>query len=159
MSGIQNHGVVPHPLGWQTDENASTARSRASAHLHAATSIGTSYQAAYDAVGDMICRAPTSATNCAVPNGAQLSYDNEGRLQHWQNAPTSPTTTDDFLYDGAGNRVEQQATISGSQATMAYVYVASTAPTSLSAFASSTNAVSASIAFGSATGTGAGVGG
>ncbi len=61
-------------------------------------------------------------TTCSgTPTGAQLTYDNEGRLSHWQNAPSSPTTTDDFLYDGAGNRVEQLATISGSPVTTVYV--------------------------------------
>ncbi len=62
------------------------------------------YTAKYDAVGDMTCRAPDNTTTCAgTPTGAQLGYDNEGRLATWQNAPSSPTTTDSFLYDGAGN--------------------------------------------------------
>ena len=52
-----------------------------------------------------------------------LSYDNEGRLAGWQNTPTSPTTTDSFLYDGEGNRVEQQTTTNGSIITST-VYVA-----------------------------------
>ena len=43
-----------------------------------------------------------------------MSYDNEGRLAAWQNAPSSPTSSDSFLYDGEGNRVEQQATTNGS---------------------------------------------
>jgi hypothetical protein len=34
-----------------------------------------------------------------------LTYDNNGQLIAWQNKPTSPTTTDSFLYDGEGNRV------------------------------------------------------
>jgi RHS repeat-associated protein len=63
----------------------------------------------------MTCRAPTSGATCAgTPTGAVLTYDNEGRLSAWQNAPTSPTTTDSFLYDGAGNRVEQSVTVGGS---------------------------------------------
>ncbi len=77
-----------------------------SAHLHAVTSIGSgpTYTAKYDAVGDMTCRAPDNTTTCAsTPTGAQLGYDNEGRLATWQNAPSSPTTTDSFLYDGAGS--------------------------------------------------------
>ena len=66
----------------------------------------------------MTCRAPDNTTTCAgTPTGAQLGYDNEGRLATWQNAPSSPTTTDSFLYDGAGNRVEQQVTINGSMTT------------------------------------------
>src|SRR5512146_906757 len=77
-----------------------------SAHRHAATAIGANaYTASYDASGHMTCRAPDNTTTCAgTPTGAQLSYDNEGRLTGWQNAPTSPTTSDSFLYDGAGQR-------------------------------------------------------
>ena len=76
----------------------------------------------YDAVGDMTCRAADGATTCSsTPTGAKLDYDNAGRLSSWQNAPSSPTTTDDFLYDGEGNRVEQQATISGSAVTTVYI--------------------------------------
>ncbi len=91
-----------------------------SAHLHAVTSIGSgpTYTAKYDAVGDMTCRAPDNTTTCAgTPTGAQLGYDNEGRLATWQNAPSSPTTSDSFLYDGAGNRIEQSVTINGSMTT------------------------------------------
>ena len=66
-----------------------------SAHPDAATSIGSAYTAAYDAVGNMVCRAPTASQTCAgTPTGAALTYDNEGRLGTWQNAPSSPTTTD-----------------------------------------------------------------
>jgi hypothetical protein len=87
-----------------------------SAHLHAATSIGSAYTAKYDALGDMTCRAPTSATTCAggSPTGAVLGFDNEGRLSTWQDTPSAPTTTDAFLYDGEGQRVVQQVTIGGS---------------------------------------------
>ena len=59
----------------------------------------------------MTCRAPSSGTTCAgTPTGAPLSYDHEGRLSAWQSAPSSPSSTDAFLYDGEGNRVEQQVT-------------------------------------------------
>lgn len=51
----------------------------------------------------MLTRAPSESQ----PQ-QQLSYDNEGRLTAWQNAPSSPTSTDQYLYDGEGNRVEQQ---------------------------------------------------
>ena len=43
----------------------------------------------------------------ASPTGAQLAYDAERRLSHWQNAPTNPTSQAWYLYDGAGQRVEQ----------------------------------------------------
>ena len=97
-----------------------------SAHLHAVTSIGSpaTYTASYDAGGNMTCRAPSSSTTCSgTPTGAQLTYDNEGRLAGWQNTPSAPTTTDSFLYDGEGNRVEQQTTTNGSIITST-VYVA-----------------------------------
>jgi len=65
----------------------------------------------------MVCRAPTSSTTCAGSpsryTGASLSYDNEGRLATWQNTPSSPTTTDSFLYDGEGQRIEQVVQQSG----------------------------------------------
>ncbi|HUY79062.1 MAG TPA: RHS repeat-associated core domain-containing protein [Ktedonobacterales bacterium] len=85
-----------------------------SSHPDAATSIGSAYTAAYDAVGNMTCRAPTASQTCAgTPTGATLTYDNEGRLATWQNTPSSPTTTDSFLYDGEGNRIEQVVQQSG----------------------------------------------
>ena len=90
-----------------------------SAHLHAVTSIGSgpTYTATYDGVGDMTCRAPDNTTTCSgnTDGVCPLGYDNEGRLTAWQNAPTLPHhLTDGFLYDGAGNRVEQSVTINGS---------------------------------------------
>jgi RHS repeat-associated protein len=95
-----------------TSASPSTYNYGDSHHLHAVTSIGSSYTASYDAAGNMTCRAPTSVTTCVggTPTGAQSAYDNEGRLAHWQNTPSSPTTTINYLYDGAGNRVAQQVT-------------------------------------------------
>ncbi len=81
-----------------------------SAHLHAATATAGGYSATYDAAGDMVCRAPTSATTCTggSPTGAQLAYDAERRLTHYQNIPgASPDVEAWYLYDGEGNRVEQ----------------------------------------------------
>ncbi|HLV98515.1 MAG TPA: RHS repeat-associated core domain-containing protein, partial [Ktedonobacterales bacterium] len=93
-----------------------------SAHLHAVTTIGSTYSASYDAAGNMTCRSSVSASACVgTPTGAALSYDVEGRLSHWQDTPTNPTTTDDFLYDGEGNRVEQQVTQGGTTTTTVYV--------------------------------------
>lgn len=52
---------------------------------------------------------------CSGANtGQQLTWDNEGQLTAWQNTPTTPTTTDSFLYDGMGQRVEQSVTVNGS---------------------------------------------
>jgi len=89
------------------------------AHVDAATAIGASWTASYDAAGNMTCRAATSATTCAgaSPTGAQLSYDNEGRLAAWQSTPTTPLQSASFLYDGAGNRVEQVASAGGGATT------------------------------------------
>ena len=93
------------------------------AHLHAATAIGNGYSASYDASGNMTCRAATAGTACAgaTQTGAQLSYDSEGRLAHWQSAPAAPGTTDDYLYDGAGERVSQQVVQNGTTTTTVYV--------------------------------------
>ncbi len=45
----------------------------------------------------------SSAPTCAgMQTGAQLSYDNEGHLSHWYNSPSSPGSTDSFLYYGEG---------------------------------------------------------
>ena len=93
------------------------------AHLHAATSIGSAYTASYDAAGNMTCRATTAATTCTggSPTGASLSYDASGQLSHWQNTPSAPTKTADFLYDGEGNRVLQQSVVKGKTTTTASV--------------------------------------
>jgi YD repeat-containing protein len=82
-----------------------------SAHKHAATAVGTNWTAQYDASGDMTCRAPTSSATCSgTITGAALTYDNEGWLTAWQDEPSSPTSTDSFLYDGEGNCVALKAT-------------------------------------------------
>ena len=69
----------------------------------------------------MTCRAPSAATTCtgSNPTGAQLQYDSERRLSHWQSSPSSPTSSADELYDGSGTRVEQVQT-SGSTTTKVY---------------------------------------
>jgi RHS repeat-associated protein len=93
-----------------------------SAHVHAATAIGSAYTAAYDLAGDMTCRAPTSATTCSgTQNGAELTYNTDGQLSNWQNQPSNPTTTASFLYDAQGNRVAQQTTSGGTTTTTVYV--------------------------------------
>ena len=58
-------------------------------------------------------------TTCAdtSPTSAQLAYDAEGRLTHWQNAPTNPTSQAWYLYDGEGHRVEQVVSGGSSGAT------------------------------------------
>jgi RHS repeat-associated protein len=93
-----------------------------SAHIHAATGIGSAYTATYDAAGNMTCRASSSSSTCAgTQTGAQLGYNNEGELQAWQNAPSSPTSASSFLYDGQGQRVEQVVTQSGTTTSTVYV--------------------------------------
>ncbi|MGH2485684.1 MAG: RHS repeat-associated core domain-containing protein, partial [Ktedonobacterales bacterium] len=94
-----------------------------SAHLHALTSTSDGHGYAYDASGNATCRTTSGSTPCSGsnPSGAVLSYDADGRLAAWQNTPTSPTTTDAFLYDGAGQRVAQQVTTSGTTTTTVYV--------------------------------------
>jgi YD repeat-containing protein len=93
-----------------------------SAHVHAATSIGTGWTAEYDASGNMTCRAPSGSSTCAgTQTGAQLGFNNEGELASWQNAPSSPATTTAFLYDGQGQRVVQAVTQGGTTTTTVYV--------------------------------------
>jgi RHS repeat-associated protein len=93
-------------LDRQTAGNSNTFSYGDSAHLHAVTSTSSGWTAAYDAAGDMTCRAPASSTTCAgTPTGAVLTYDNEGRLTAWQNTPSNPTSTEAMAYDGEGNRV------------------------------------------------------
>src|SRR5262249_694747 len=87
-----------------------------SAHLHAATATTGGYGATYDAAGDMVRRAPTSVTTCSGgnPTGAQLAYDADRQLTHYQNIPgASPDVEAWYLYDGEGNRVEQAVKQSG----------------------------------------------
>ncbi len=106
------------PLGTYTYGN--------SAHLHAVSNAGSSYTAYYDAAGNMTCRSTTSTYNCTGTEhkGNQLTYDAEGRLSHWQDVKTSPTSQDDFLSDGEGNRVEQKVTTGGEHGgTTTIVYV------------------------------------
>ena len=69
----------------------------------------------------MVCRAPNSTTTCSgTQTGQQMSYDNERRLTHWQNTPSSPTTTVDYRYDGEGNRVAMQVKSGGVTTTTHY---------------------------------------
>jgi hypothetical protein len=74
-------------------------------HSCGATAIGAGYTAAYDASGDMLCRAPTSATTCSgsSPTGALMIYNNEGALSGWSQSGTS----DAFLYHNGTDRVKQ----------------------------------------------------
>ena len=107
---------------------------------HAASSTisggSATYSASYDAVGDMTCRAPSSATTCVgTPTGQQLQYDAERRVSHWQSSPSSPTSSTDYLYDGSGQRVEQADTSGGTSTQVYYVFggleeVSSTSSTS-----------------------------
>lgn len=93
-----------------------------STHPHAVTATSGGYSAAYDAAGNLVCRAPTSATTCTgTPTGQQLGYDAEGRVSSWQNQPGSPTQTANNLYDGDGNRVAMQTTTGGTTSTTAYI--------------------------------------
>ena len=87
------------------------------------TSTSSGYSAAYDAAGNLICRALTTTTTCsgASPSGQQLSYDAQGRLSIWQDQPTSPTTTVNYLYDGSGHRVATQSTVNGTTTLTAYI--------------------------------------
>lgn len=78
----------------------------------------------YDAAGDMTCRATSGATTGAgTPTGAQLMYDAERRLTHWQDRQSSPPATDDYLYlsDGAGQRIQKQSVSGGTTTLTTYI--------------------------------------
>ncbi|HEU5227241.1 MAG TPA: RHS repeat-associated core domain-containing protein [Ktedonobacteraceae bacterium] len=108
------NGLVTGPAGSYTYGNSS--------HPHAITAASNGYSAAYDAEGNLTCRAPSSATTCnGTQTGQQLSYDIEGRLSTWQNQPGSPSSTANYLYDGAGNRVAMQTTVNGTATLTAYI--------------------------------------
>jgi YD repeat-containing protein len=62
------------------------------AHVHATTALsGTGASYAYDAAGNMVCRAPRSSATCSgTQKGQNLTYDAEGRLRRrlareWRN--------------------------------------------------------------------------
>jgi YD repeat-containing protein len=119
--GTSHHlscSAVPAVLQLRCARRAA-ARILNSAHKHDATSVGSCYTAQYDASGNMTCRA-RGGTNCGS-TAAVLGYDNEGRLTAWQNKPSSPTSTDSFLYDGEGNRVAQQSASGGVTTQSVYV--------------------------------------
>jgi RHS repeat-associated protein len=108
--------------GGMTSGPASSYTYGNSSHLHAVTSTSSGYSAAYDAAGNMICRALTSATSCSgTQTGQQLSYDAVGRLTSWQNQPSSPSSTANYLYDGVGNRVAMQTTVNGTTTLTVYI--------------------------------------
>ena len=92
-------------------------------HPHAVTTTSNGYSAAYDAAGNLICRALTGATTCSgsSPTGQQLSYDAEGRLTLWQNQANVPSQIVNYLYDGEGNRVAMQSTVNGTTTLTAYI--------------------------------------
>ncbi|WP_126579194.1 hypothetical protein [Tengunoibacter tsumagoiensis] len=93
-----------------------------SKHPHAVTAAANGYTASYDLAGNMICRAPTSATTCTgTQTGQQLGYDPEGRLSTWQDKPNSPSSTAKYLYDGEGNRVVAQTTSGSNTTTTTYI--------------------------------------
>jgi RHS repeat-associated protein len=88
----------------------------AAGHLHALSTVGsgsTGYSAAYDAAGDMTCRAVGSSTCATVgsPTGQVLGYDALRRLVSWaSDGSGNPASTGQYAYDGEGSRVWQQAT-------------------------------------------------
>jgi RHS repeat-associated protein len=108
------NGFVTGPAGSYTYGDGS--------HPHAVTATSGGYSAAYDAAGNLICRALTTATTCSgTQTGQQLSYNPQGKLSNWQNTPTSPTQTANYLYDGAGNRVAMVTKVGSITTTTVYV--------------------------------------
>jgi RHS repeat-associated protein len=79
-------------------------------HVHAVTSVSSvpNPYAAYDAMGNMICRNTdtTTAHTCggSSPTGALMNYDPQGQLASWT-APSGTVGSAHYLYDNEGNRV------------------------------------------------------
>ncbi len=102
----QNNRLTTGPAGAYTYGNTS--------HVDAVTSTSGGYTASYDAAGDMTCRAPSSSLTCSgTATGQSMLYDQLRRLLHWQNQTSSPTTTEGYVYDGEGQRVERAVTTGG----------------------------------------------
>jgi hypothetical protein len=92
------------------------------AHPHAATAIGSTWGATYDAAGNMTCRATGSQTcGGSSPTGAAMQWNPDGQLSAWQNAPQNPSATEGNLYDGSGSLVEQQTMNNGTTTTSVFV--------------------------------------
>jgi RHS repeat-associated protein len=92
-------------------------------HVHGVSSVGTGatgYAASYDAAGNETCRA-VGVTTCGAGN-EQLGYDALGELLTWQNASGA---SEQYAYDGSGQRVWQQAssTSGGTTTTTTSTYV------------------------------------
>jgi RHS repeat-associated protein len=85
---------------------------------------GQAYSAAYDPTGDQTCRAygSLSCTN-PTPTGESLTYDQLRRLLQWTNA--AGTSSEQYAYDGEGERVWRQAaaTVGGTTTTTTTSYV------------------------------------
>ena len=93
-----------------------------STHYHAVDAIGSSsYEAQYDASGNMTCRTPTSANVCTSTSqtGAKFTYDAEDHLIQWVSADGA--TTVNYGYDGEGNRFEMQVISGGTTTTTSYI--------------------------------------
>ncbi len=96
-------------------------------NVHAVTGVSSvpNPYAAYDAMGNLICRdvSTSGGQSCAAGQvagytGAKMTYDNEGRLATWM-APSGTTASDSFLYGNEGNRVLQRtSTTSGGTTTV-----------------------------------------
>src|SRR5579884_1278958 len=68
------------------------------AHVHAATAIGSTWSAGYDAAGEMTCRAASLGSSCSgQATGAVLEWSPDGELAGWQDAPQSPAASQDSL--------------------------------------------------------------
>ncbi|HEY1349190.1 MAG TPA: RHS repeat-associated core domain-containing protein [Ktedonobacteraceae bacterium] len=125
MSAPGNNGISGYGQAYSYDDldrpGSSSAGSYTygeSNHVHAVTALSTvpNQYAAYDAMGNMTCRNidTTGGQTCAgsTPNGAVLTYDNEGRLASWT-APGETGASATYLYDNEGTRVLTTATQNG----------------------------------------------
>jgi RHS repeat-associated protein len=102
--------------------NGSTYQYGDANHQDAVTQAG-GYTAAYDAAGDMTCRALTSSTTCsgASPTGQVLTWDVERNLIGWQSQASGAQQYLWNAYTGNGDRIWQQVTNNSTTTTTIYL--------------------------------------
>lgn len=108
------------PFNRMTTGPAGSYTYGAASHIDAVTSTSNNYTASYDDAGNIRCRYTTSANSCSGTDQT-MTFDNEGRLTHWQNLASMPTQQESWAYDSGGARVYQQSISSSATTTHLYV--------------------------------------
>lgn len=125
MSLSSNNGVSSYSQAYSYDNLDRLTSSAAGSYtygdasqVHAVIDVSSVPQpyAAYDAMGNEICRNTdtTTAHSCAAGtlSGATMSYDNEGRLDSWT-AQSRTSADETYLYDNSGTLVLTTSSVNG----------------------------------------------